>query len=71
MKQLNVAREMFVVATFAAAVAWAQGDAPVSTAGKGKPASDAVRASDVGKSDGADAKDAPPACDVVEHGVDR
>lgn len=69
MKQLKVARVMFVVAIFAAAVAWAQGDAPVSTAGKGKPASDAVRASDVGKSDGADAKDAPPAWVVSSTGT--
>ena len=69
MKQLCVSRVMFVVAAFAVAVAWAQGDAPASTAGKDKPASDAARPSDAGKSGGADAKEAPPAWVVSSTGT--
>ena len=57
MKQLNFSRVFFAVAAFAAAVAWAQGDAPV----KDKPTSDAARASGASRSDGAEAEDAPPA----------
>ena len=69
MKQLYVSRAMVAVAAFVAAVVWAQGDVPVSTAGKDTPASDTVRAAGAGKSDGVDAKDVPPAWVVSSTGT--
>lgn len=66
---MYVSGVMVAVAAFAAAVAWAQGDAPVSTAGKDNPASDAVRASGASKSGAADAKSAPPAWVVSSTGT--
>ena len=61
MKQVCFSGVLVVVAAFAAAFAWAQGDATAAIANKEKAEPDTVRASDVGKSGGADAKDAPPA----------
>lgn len=69
MKQVCFSGVLVVVAAFAAAFAWAQEGAPASIANKDKSALDAVRASDVGKSGGADAKDAPPAWVVSSTGT--
>lgn len=61
MKQLYFSRVVVAVVAFAAAVALAQKEAQAAITGKDKSASNAVRPSDVGKSDGADTKDVPPA----------
>ena len=60
MKQLHFSGVMVAVAALAAAVALAQKEVHAAIAGKDKSASDSVRASGADKSDGADAKDAPP-----------
>ena len=69
MKQVQFSGVLVAVAACAAAFAWAQGDASASVANKDKSASDAVRASDGGKSGGAEAKDAPPAWIVSSTGT--
>ena len=69
MKQVCFSGVLVVVAAFATAFAWAQGDATAAIANKEKAEPDTVRASDVGKSGGADAKDAPPAWVVSSTGT--
>lgn len=69
MKQLHVSRVVVAVAALAVAFAFAQKEAQAAIAGQSKSASDAVGASDVGKSDGADAKDVPPAWVVASTGT--
>ena len=69
MKQVHFSGVMVAVVAFAVAVTLAQKEVLAATAGKDKSASDAVRASDAGKSGGADAKEAPPAWVVSSTGT--
>ena len=69
MKQLYFSRVVVAVVAFAAAVALAQKEAQAAITGKDNPASDAMRAADAGKSDGADTKDVPPAWVVSSTGT--
>ena len=69
MKQLYFSRVLVAVAVFAAAFALAQKETQAAIAEKDNPASDAVRAAGTGKSDGVDAKDAPPAWVVSSTGT--
>lgn len=69
MKQLHFSGVMVAVAALAAAVALVQKEVQAAIAGKDKSASDSVRASGADKSDGADAKDAPPAWIVSSTGT--
>ena len=69
MKQVHFSGVMVAVVAFAAVFTLAQKEVQAATAGKDKSSSDAVRASDAGKSDAADAKEAPPAWVVSSTGT--